>query len=108
MRSMHAVPTQCTHSAYAVQQLGLCTLFMCRFRTVHIDFWANENPSYADQQIQVPVVVRHILTIGKGHHLPKDTVHLEGGTMVPTAFYGEVSRLRTRRQEDLEKQAWKS
>ena len=27
--------------------------------------------------------------------------------MVRAAFYGKVSRLRTRRQEDLDKQAWK-
>ena len=31
------------------------------------------------------VVVRCILPFGKCHHLPKDTAHLEGGTVAPTA-----------------------
>ena len=49
--------------------------FMREFRTVHIEFWAKEHPSYADQEIQVPAVVRRIFFFGKGHHLPKDTEH---------------------------------
>ena len=52
-------------------------------------------------------VVRRILTFGKGHHLPKDTASIQGGTIAPVAFYNKVSRLRTQRQETLEKQSKK-
>ena len=83
------------------------TIFMRRFRTAHIDFWAKEHPHYIEQDIAVPKIVQQILTFGKGHHLPKDTEHLEGGTVAPAAFYAEVTRLRARRQEEVAKQARK-
>ena len=49
------------------------TIFMRRFRTAHIAFWAKEHPHYIEQDIAVPKIVQQILTLGKGHHLPKDT-----------------------------------
>ena len=100
-------PKSATPNQLSLEECGPLerTIFMCRFRTAQIDFWAKEHPHYIEQDIAVPKLVQHILTFGKGHHLPKDTEHLEGGTVAPAAFYAEVTRLRARRQEEVAKQA---
>ena len=66
-------------------------VYQQEFRTAHLNFWKEEKPSYPPFLPRAPLVVKQILKVGKGKHIPKD---MEGGGFPQACGEEETQNLR--------------
>ena len=60
-------------------------------KNLHLNFWKEEKPDYPPLPPRARLVVRQMLKVGKGKHIPKE---MEGGGFPQACDEEEAQRLR--------------